>query len=140
MKAQTGIWIDTNKAIVVKIKDKMEDIFEIESKVENRIHHEDEGQKGSFMGTQHISSEKSESERREHQINNYLKEVLSNISDSEEIFLFGPGETKGQLKQRILNDKSLAPVLKSVETADSMTENQVVAKVKSFFNGHEKKK
>ncbi len=135
MKKQTGIWIDTSKAIIVTFTDGKEHITEIESDIENRIYHEKEGDKGAIMGSHHLNSERTFDERKEHQFDHFLKDVLSHIKESDELYVFGPSETKIKLKQKIDDGKTIPDnKLKSVETADSMTLNQVVAKVKKFYN------
>ena len=133
MKKQTGIWIDTSKAIIVTLSAGKESITEIESDIENRIYHEHEGDKGSFMGSRHINNEKKFTERKKHQLNNFLKNVSEQIKDSDELYVFGPAEIKLKLKHKIKSDEKLCAKLKLVETADNMTLNQVVAKVKEFF-------
>lgn len=140
MKTQTGIWIDASKALIVKLSGTVEQVSEIEAEIENAIHHFDEGDKGSFMGTSHINKEKTFDERAKHQTEGYLKDVIAKVKDADELFVFGPGEIKIQLREQILNIKDLAPKLKAVETADSMTQNQVIEKVKDFFINDSKMK
>lgn len=135
MKTQTGIWIDSKRAQIVKIKNGSENSSEIESNIQNRIHHEGEGQKGSFMGTTHINNEKKFDAIKKQETDNYLKDVLNKVEDADELFIMGPGETKMKLKEYILQNNILAPKLKSVETTNSMTENQVVAHIKKYFEG-----
>jgi len=135
MKKQTGIWIDTSKAIIVTFKDGKEHITEIESDIENRIYHDREGDKGAIMGSHHINNEKTFDERKEHQFDHFLKDVLLHIRESDELYVFGPSETKIRLKQKIDDGNIIEDNnLKTVETADSMTLNQVVAKVKNFYH------
>ena len=135
MKKQTGIWIDTSKAIVVTFTDGKRQITEIESDIENRIYHEKEGDKGTFMGSRHINNEKKFGERKKHQFDHFIKDVLLHVKESDELYVFGPAETKLKLKRKINDGKmGAARKLQSVETADSMTMNQVVAKVKKFYN------
>ena len=135
MKKQTGIWIDSTKAIIVTLEDGKEAVSEIQSDLENRVYHDKEGDKGSFFGSQHIDSQKSFDERKKHQINSYFKDIISTVNESDELYIFGPAETKTKLQQKINGEKStIASKLKSVETADSMTSNQIIAKVKKFYN------
>lgn len=135
MKKQTGIWIDSSKAIIVTLEKGKEEITEIQSDLENRVYHDKEGDKGSFFGGQNIDSQKTFDERKKHQINSYLKNVLSSVNESDELYIFGPAEIKIKLEQKINAEKSiLSSKLKLVETADSMTSNQVIAKVKKFYN------
>lgn len=135
LKNQTGIWIDTSKAVIVSLYDGKESITEIESDVENRIYHYDEGNKGTFSGTHHGSSETKFDERKKNQLNDFFKKIISNIKQSDEVYIFGPSETKTKLKQKIYDEKSIdITKLKAVETFDSnVTTNQIVASVKKFY-------
>jgi hypothetical protein len=134
MKNQLGIWIDTSKAIIVMLKDEKEQVKEIISDIENRVHHGIEGDKGSYAGSTHINHEKKFDERKKNQINDFMNTVFEEIKHSDEIYVFGPAEIKLKLKQRIESDEKVSSKLKSVETADSMTLNQVVAQVKEFYS------
>ena len=136
MKKQAGIWIDSTKAIIVTLDAGKEYITEIQSELENRVYHDKEGDKGSFFGNQHIDSQKTFDERRKHQTNAYLKDVISKVHEADELYIFGPAETKTKLEKKIQEEKSsMAGKLKSVESAENnMTTNQIVAKVKKFYN------
>lgn len=140
MKTQTGIWIDGTKALVVKLTGKEEQLSTVEAEIENRIHKFDEGNKGSFMGTTHVNKERTFEERAKHQMKGYLNDVIEKVINTDELFVFGPGEIKIQLREEILNNRDLASKLKSVETADSMTENQIIERVKEFFTSEGKMK
>ncbi len=133
MKKQTGIWIDSSRAIVVSLTDGKEVVNEIESNVENSVHHKGEGEKGSFMGTSHVNHERKFDERKNQQIDNFLDEVSGQFKLADEVYVFGPAEIKVKLQQKIEANSELSHKLKKVETSDSMTMNQVVAKVKDFF-------
>ncbi|UFH36362.1 hypothetical protein [Flavobacterium acetivorans] len=134
MKKQTGIWIDSKKAIIVTLNDGKEFICEVQSDLENKVYHDKEGDKGSFQGNQHINNDKTFEERKKHQMNTYLNDVISTVNGSDELYVFGPAETKTKLQQKIIDSKSNnVEKLKSVETADNMTQNQIVAKVKQFY-------
>ncbi|MEO6303741.1 MAG: hypothetical protein ABIP51_11285 [Bacteroidia bacterium] len=132
MKKQSGIWIDGTKAIIV-FNDNTQTVKTIQSAIENRVHHDKEGDKGSFQGGQHVSNEKKFEERKKHQINDFLNEVISHLKGSDELYVFGPAELKTHLKTAIEQDRFLAPGLKAVEAAEQMTENQIIAKVKEFY-------
>jgi hypothetical protein len=135
MKKQTGIWIDSTKAIIVSLEGSKEAVTEVLSELENRVYHDKEGDKGSFFAGQHIDSQKSFDERKKHQINSYLKDVISSVSNADELYIFGPAETKTKLEKKINAEKStISSKPKSIETADSMTSNQIVAKVKQFYS------
>ena len=134
MKKQTGVWIDSSKAIIVKLVNGKESTIEIESEIENRVHHQGDGDKGSFMGSRHINNEKKFDERKKQQIDTFLKNVIEQIKKDDELYVFGPAEIKLKLKALIEDDHQLSSKLKSIESSDSMTHNQVVAKTKKFYS------
>ncbi len=141
MEKQVGIWIDTKKAIIVTLEGhKEEKITEIDSDVENSVYHNKEGDKGTFSGSHHGDSETKFDNRKKEEMDYYLKAVIANIKDSDYLYIFGPAETKIKLEQKIRDEKSLGKInLKAVETADNMTLNEIVAKVKDFYNPLERK-
>ena len=141
MKKQTGIWIDTSRAIIVSLHDGKDHMKEIESDIENSVYHEKEGDKGTFSGSNHHhgDNETKFEERKKNQMNQFLKDVIQQVKSADELFIFGPAETKTKLKQKILDKYPAEAVkLKSVETADHLTSNQIVAKVKQFYNSNPK--
>ena len=141
MEKQVGIWIDSKKAIIVSLNgQKEEKITEIDSEVENSVHHNKEGNKGTFSGSHHGDNETKFENRKKEELNYYLKSVISNINKPDYLDLFGPGETKTKLEQKIGDDKSLEKTnLKAVETSDNMTLNEIVAKVRDFYNPLQRK-
>jgi hypothetical protein len=54
------------------------------------------------------------------------------LRQAESILIFGPGEAKGELKQRLVKGKMGARIA-GVEAADKMTSRQIVAKVRQHF-------
>jgi hypothetical protein len=124
MKRQTGIWIDSSKAIIICLDGKKESITEIDSDIENKTHHHKEGNRGTQF------------ENRIHeQTNHYMDAVIDYVKKSDELYVFGPAGAKTQLKKRILEEHLISPEkLIAVVTSDKMTVNQMVAKVKEFYH------
>ena len=141
MEKQVGIWIDSKKAIIVSLDgQKEEKITEIDSEVENSVYHNKEGNKGTFSGSHHGDSETKFDNRKKEELNYYLKSVMNYIKKSDYLYIFGPGETKTKLEQKIHDDKSLGKTnLKAVETSDNLTLNEIVAKVRDFYNPLQRK-
>jgi hypothetical protein len=140
MNCKTGIWIDGSKAIIVKLNHSIESVIELKSNIETAVHHENGIDKAVFMGKKHITKEKKFEERKKHQTTAFLKNVIETSKNAGELFVFGPGNLKTQLKDFILKDKFLAIKLKAVEKADSMTLEQIIAHVKAFFRNESKSK
>jgi len=141
MEKQVGIWIDTKKAIIVTLDgQKEEKITEIDSEVENSVYPNKEGNKGTFSGSHHSDSETKFDNRKKEQMNYYFDAVMNYVKGTDYLYIFGPGETKIKLEQRIRDEKSLGKInLKAVETSDNMTLNEIVAQVKDFYNPLQRK-
>ena len=134
MKKQIGIWIDISRAVIVTLDGPKAKVTEIESDVENRIYHTNEGNKGTFSGVHHSTSERKFEERRKTELNHFLKDVASQVKSADEIYIFGPSETKLKLVDKIMEDKTiLTNKIKLVEKSGALTQNQIISKVKHFF-------
>jgi len=107
MKKQIGIWIDISKAIIVALDGTKVKITTIESDVENRVYHTNEGNKGTFSGTHHSTSERKFEERRKTELNHFLKDVAAQVKSADELYIFGPSETKLKLVDKIMEDKTI---------------------------------
>ncbi len=73
-------------------------------------------------------------EREKHQLRVYFKKLAEIIKDADAISVFGPGEAKDKFRKE-MNERypQLAAKIKTVETVDSMTDNQIIALVKENF-------
>ncbi len=127
MKKTVGLWIDHKKAVIVFVTGAEEEIKLIHSDIEEQRIEEQGRQNGRSIPSDDIRLRVL----TEH-LNTYYGEVISCIRDAESILLFGPGEAKGELKKRIEKD-NLGERIVGVETADKMTDQQIVAKVKNHF-------
>lgn len=122
MKITAGLWIDHRKAIIVFLKGDEEEIKQIKSDFEKS---HDSG------GSSIRADDQVQNETTEH-LNKYYDEVISALQNTEAVLILGPGEAKGELKKRLEKSNHNAPEIE-VETADKMTENQLVAKVREHF-------
>jgi hypothetical protein len=68
----------------------------------------------------------------ERQLATYYDDVIARVRDAGAIFIFGPGEAKGELKSRIEHE-GLGGRIVGVEAADKMTPRQISAKVRQRF-------
>jgi hypothetical protein len=134
MKTQTGIWIDGTKALVIAFRNGKETICEIESGIENSVHHKHEGDKGSFTGNHHhINNDKKFSEIKHHEEDRFLDKVVTEVKEADELFLMGPSQMKKKLRARIESDKNLLPKYKGMMSTDYISLNQCVEKVRHFY-------
>ena len=122
MKKEAGLWIDHKKAVIFTLADEGAEIKRISS--ENKVTSSSEAQKKSV--------EENNGKHLSGQLNNFYDEVVNYICDAESILIFGPGEAKVELKKR-LESRKLHQKVVGFETADKMTDNQIVVKVRQRF-------
>jgi predicted metal-dependent hydrolase len=133
MKKQTGIWIDTKKAVIVFLEENNHTIKTIHSNIESRERVPGETKWFTRFGNQFLNFEKRKKNRRANKIREYLKKVVNEIKIVDGLVLFGPAGMKTELEKTIWKDTTHSPVIRAVETADSMSENQIVAWVKNYY-------
>lgn len=129
-----GIWLDKNQAHVVVLQNNNETLKTIPSNIE---HFNVRGGSGTRLkgGPQDVVQDSKYLEREKHQFRNYFNEIISEIEDAENIVIFGPAEAKIKFKKELEeNHKNVDEKVSKVETADSMTNNQVIAWVRDFYN------
>jgi len=134
MKTKVGLWIDHKKAIIVAVTDKLEEMAIIISKAEKqRRRTGDSPLQGGFESFQVPPDDLQQRTATEH-LNRYYHAVIAGIGDAESIWIFGPGEAKGELKKH-LESKNLGDRIAGIETVDKMTDRQIAAKVRHHFAG-----
>ncbi|MEH2358693.1 hypothetical protein [Nostoc sp.] len=132
MATKVGLWIDHRKAIVVAVTEKGEEISEIISEVEKQPRHSgDSPLKGTYESHQ-IPADDSRQRNFTGQLNIYYDAVIASIRDAKSILIFGPGEAKDELKER-LEGNNLGGGIVGIETVDKMTDHQIVAKIQQYF-------
>jgi hypothetical protein len=124
MKKVVGLWIDHKKAVIFSLANEGAEIKRISSELKKNIRFSG--------GVQKESVEENGDKRLTGNLDNYYDEVLSYIRDAESILIFGPGEAKGELKKRLENMELHGHIV-GIETADKMTDNQIVTKVRQRF-------
>jgi hypothetical protein len=133
MKKKIGIWIDHKEAILVSIEGGQTTVERIESHAESHFRPSGGWKAAGTSVAQSVSKEQKADERRKHQFHNFYRMVIKKIGEAGNIFIFGPGEAKLELAKEVEKIKSQHSKIAAVEVSDRLTENQIVAKVKSFF-------
>jgi hypothetical protein len=67
-------------------------------------------------------------------LNTYYDAIITKTHTAEALFIFGPGEAKGELKRR-LESKHLGSRVAALQTADKLTDRQIGASVRAYFEG-----
>ncbi len=132
MGTHTGIWLDLKHAYIITLRNERADIEELESNIED-FHVKGGSRSKQPYGPMDKTSDTKFLERKNHQVSEFVEKLKSKVEDCEALYLFGPAEAKISLEKAILEDKNFKPQLLSVETAGHLTENQMVEKVKEFY-------
>src|ERR1700724_1245702 len=120
--------MDHREAVIVILTEKGEETKRIESTVEKQLRRSGRSPSNEFEPQLVPADDTRERDYMGH-LANYYDEVIASIGDAETILIFGPGEAKGELKKRMEKGKIGIRIV-AMETADKMTEPQIVAKVK----------
>jgi len=132
MKTTVGLWIDHRKAVIVAITDEGEEMGLTISKVEKQLRRSgDSPLKGRYESLQ-VPADDSREKKLTGQLNIYYDAVIASVRDADSILLFGPGEAKGELQERIAKSKLRGRIV-TVETVDKMTDRQIAAKARQYF-------
>jgi hypothetical protein len=126
-----GLWIDHKQAVIVSVGERGTTVKKIESGVK-RVQYRGAPRPRSPFSAQYAQGDDQLDKQFRVHLNQYYAQVISVLRGAGSILVFGPGEAKSELKQRL----ALKKVLKRsilVETADKMTERQIVAKVRKYF-------
>ena len=124
MNHKVGIWIDHKKAVIVSASTDGVTSKTLESKI---------GSHRRFSRPQEGGGEKKYEDRYDEHLDQYYDEVISELGEPEALLIFGPGEAKLQLKERLSRSKALSKHIVGIETTDKLTDPQIVAKVKEHF-------
>ncbi len=129
MKSAAGLWIDHTQASIVLLVAGEEKTERISSDVEKHVRFSG----GSRSDGPGISQEEDQQDKRhQNQLGEYYDRVIALIRAADAILIFGPGEAKGELQQR-LEREGLSERIVGVEAADKMTDRQIAAKVRLHF-------
>jgi stalled ribosome rescue protein Dom34 len=131
MTNRVGLWIDRKTAVIVALDDKRASITRLESGV-RRL-----GYRGAPRSKTAYSAKYGQGDNQLHQqylhhLDKYYKQVASRLRGASNILIFGPGEAKSDLRKHLTRQKTGDRVV-DIESADKMTERQILAKVRKHF-------
>ena len=136
MEEKIGIWLDLRSAFIVFLKEEKGKISTRFKLIESDIPSKRAkgGARSSVpWGPMHKVAEDKLLDKRNFRIKEYMEEIKSEIKKGKELYIFGPASAKEELKKSIYNDPNCKINILKIETADQMTENQKVARVREFF-------
>ena len=127
-----GLWIDHKKTVLVFQNEHGEDIQQIESGIGRHIRYHGASHPKSPFSAQYQQGDDQLDNKFNEQLNKFYEKVIARIREADAVLIFGPGEAKLELEKRIVHEKVRVPSMK-IETADKMTQRQIAAKVRNYF-------
>src|SRR5882672_3750430 len=124
MTIAIGLWIDHREAVIVTLTGKEEAVKRITSGMEKHVRF--------GGGAEQIMDEDSRDRRFTNHLNLFFQEVITAVHAADSLFIFGPGEAKGELVKR-LESENLGGKVVGIETVDKLTDPQIAAKVREHF-------
>ncbi|AZA50792.1 hypothetical protein EG346_22590 [Chryseobacterium carnipullorum] len=121
-KKLAGLWIDTEKAIVVKNHDAQNAFkFFLCSPVKAEIQHGN-------------SSENAANNAERTNRVKFFKEIEHLLTNSQEVYITGPGTIQEELKKYLHDTAQFKNLTITLDTAQKMSDEQVLETVKDYFN------
>ena len=133
MNHNVGIWIDHKKAVIVSASADRVTVKTLESDVGPHAHYSGRAGSQTSDGPHEGGGEKNYEGRYDQHLDQYYDEVISQLGQPEALFIFGPGEAKLQLKERLSHSKTMPERPVGIETTDKLTDPQIIAKVKEHY-------
>jgi stalled ribosome rescue protein Dom34 len=132
MAKKIGLWIDHKRAVLVILDKQGERIWQIESGLKKRVRYRGAPRPKTPYSAQYKQGDDQLDKQFMQHLNQYYKKVVAQVRGAESILVFGPGEAKFELEKYITHAKGGIRNVR-VEKADKMTDRQIAAKVRKYF-------
>ncbi len=158
MKKKVGVWIDTEKAVIISLNEDehranipasssgeriakspkiSNDTFTvITSPIQTKVRLPGDTKEFARFGNQHYSTEIKNMHKLKNVKHQFFKDILQWIKDVDEFVLFGPSLIKKEFESQMCKYPQIHSRLLSVEAADIMTDHQMVRWVENYFRDH----
>jgi stalled ribosome rescue protein Dom34 len=132
MMKNIGLWIDHKKAVIVIQNEQGEDIQKIESGIGRHVRYRGASHPKSPYSAQYQQGDDQLDNKFTEQLNKFYEKVIELIRGAQAVLIIGPGEAKRELEKRIFHAKVKVPIM-DIVPADKLTDRQIAAKVRSYF-------
>jgi hypothetical protein len=132
MTKEVGLWIDHRKTVIVTVENEVEVTREIRSNMEKHVRFSDDTSSKTNSNLKGSTAEDIRDRQFGDHLGSYYEGVISFIRNADSIWIFGPGEAKVELENRLKRD-NLGEHIVGIETVDKMTDHQIAAKVRDYY-------
>ena len=117
-KQTIGVWMDQSHAILITPSN---DDYTVSEKVKSDEYHGHSGEHAS------MNADKAHSRK-------FYQAISHRLLNYDEIYIFGPGKSQEQLRNFLQEDQHFKGKRIALGSADHLTDHQMIAKVRDFFN------
>jgi hypothetical protein len=131
---KVGVWMDHSKACFVDLNPNptMAGITYSEAEEQERIN--GESSEGVRLGNNRFTNnEHHRHNRKTDLMQKYFKNISTRLRDYDDILLFGSSKAKEELFNLLKSDRHFAEKKINLKTSTHLTENQMLAEVRQFF-------
>lgn len=124
-KQYAGVWLDNHTAMIISNTSANENgEYAIKEKINAGEHH-GSGSEHSINNAKHSDSLK------------YFKSLSNLLLNFDEILIFGPGKSQEQFQNHLQEDAQFKNKQITIDSAEHLTDPQMIAKVRDFFKSHQ---
>lgn len=128
-----GVWVDHREAVLVEVSDKGISTRFFQSGVEEHIDEKRGSRSETPYGPQGVFAEDKADRRHQQILNQYYSEVALGASNAERLYIFGPAEAKQEFAKYVEQHPGNHIPKIEIETADKMSETEIIETVKKYF-------
>ncbi len=132
MNEHAGIWIDHRRAVIIALDGEADRTSVIFSQVDKHLERGgDSPLKGPYEALQ-VPADDRRQRALTGELDRYYDSVIAAVRGIAGLLLLGPGEAKKELHARLLKAR-LGARVRAVETADKLSDREILARVRAFF-------
>ena len=130
MAAKIGLWLDERQAVIVSVTNMSAEITTVKSALKDEIYAVNPVSDNAGAKQDPAAVRKNKI-KMEEALGPYYDAIIDNIWSAGEIVIFGAGEAKYELKNR-LKKNNLARRIIGFEDADKMADDQIMDRVRQY--------
>ena len=132
MATKIGLWLDERQAVIVSVTNMSAKITKVKSAIKDEIFAVNPVSGDSRAKLDPAAAHRNKIKIKE-ALDPYYDGIIDNIWDAREMFIFGTGEAKYELKNR-LEKSDLARRIIVIEDKDKMDDYQIMDKVYQYYS------
>ena len=135
MNRQSAVWIDHEKAVIVRLTDNGEEIKQLLAEPDTGQPSDGEAREQPGHTPRDFLPEDRRDRKKRHRLNTFYDQVVHLLRDADAILVFGPGEAKGEFGKRLAHHR-LSSKLVATQPSDKLTDPQIAAFARRYFESN----